>query len=317
MATLRSTTPPDDALSAIVSTSRREPSRRRPPWSLTVGATVAALLVQPVDQVLQCGQVSLVLVGLVALDLHLPETSRVKGVLSGIAAGIKVYPMAIVLYYALTGRRRAAATVAGAAAGTVALGWLVFPAYSAEFWFDKGLQPDRLAPIGWVDNESMRAMLARVLHSTEVTGPWLVASMLAVTAAAVTATLAHRIGEDGVGLAAVVLAMVLVSPVAWHHYWVWLLPVSIHVGDVARRRRSTVLWACAVVPVAVLALRISVWVIPDPPYDPLTLDPLPMITTSICTFVAMAVLAALCAWAVAARRERIPADGATRAVPTV
>lgn len=286
----------------------------RPLWPLTIGATILALLVQPVDQVLQSGQVSLVLVALVMLDLNLPDTSRAKGVLSGIAAGIKIYPGAIALYYLLTGRARAAWTVLGTAAGTVALGWLVFPTYSAEFWFDKGFRPDRLAPIGWVDNESLRAMLARVLHSAEVTVPWLVASVLAIALAAVTAWLSHRIGEDRLGLVAVVLAMVLVSPVAWHHYWVWLVPMSIYLGDVARRRSSPVLLACAIIPIAVLALRISVWVVPAPPYDPLTLDTLPMITTSICTFVAMAVLVTLAAWTVLASRR---ARDRTRTMVTV
>jgi alpha-1,2-mannosyltransferase len=277
-------------------------------WALPIAmaATVPALLVQPVDQVLQSGQVSLALVALVVLDLRVPDGSRFKGVLSGLAAGLKIYPAAFVLYYALTGRRRAAGTLVATAAGTVVLGWVVFPAYSAEFWLDLAWETDRLAPIGWVDNESMRAMLARVMHSEDVTAPWLVASALAVVAGAVTVRAAHRIGEDGLGAVAVTLAMVLVSPVAWHHYWVWLVPMSILVGDAAWRRGSRLLWVCAVVPIAVLALRISVWVIPDPPYDPLTLDVVPVITTSICTYVAMLVLAGLCAWT-SGHRDGTPA----------
>jgi alpha-1,2-mannosyltransferase len=305
------------ALQLAVYLALREVRARRV-WTLTVVTTMAALLFNPVDQTLQWGQVSLVLLALVLVDLWLPDTARFKGVLTGIAAGIKIFPAAFVVYYAFTDRRRAASTLVGTAVGSVLLAWLVFPAYSREFWLDDVMNTDRIAPTGWVPNESMRAMLARVLHSESAALlPWLALSAAAVVAAAVATRAAHRIGEDRLGLVAVALAILLISPVSWHHYWVWIIPVAIFLGDAARRRSSVFLWLCAVVPVAVIALRVNEWVIPEPPYDPLLLDPLPLFTTSIVTYTTILLLAAVCAYTLVHRDDRAertaePAVGSAR-----
>lgn len=264
-----------------------------------VGLVVAvlALLYNPVDQTLQWGQISLVLLAMVLVDLRLPDSSRFKGVLTGVAAGIKIFPGLFVLYHLCTGRRRAAGTLVGTAVGTGALAWLVFPAYSKEYWFDNVLDTSRIAPTGWVPNESMRAMLARVLHSEEAAMvPWILLTVAAITVAAATARWAYQLGEQRLGLVAIALAVLLVSPVSWHHYWVWSIPVAIYLADIAHRRHSRFLFACAAVPVAVIALRINEWVIPEPPYDPLALDLLPLVTTSIVTHVTILLLTAVCAY---------------------
>ncbi|MDX3103361.1 glycosyltransferase 87 family protein [Nonomuraea angiospora] len=278
-------------------------------WWLTIAITVACLLLNPVDQNMQWGQVSIVIMALVLVDFFLPDSSRFKGILIGLAAGFKVFPAVFALFYLLTGRMRATGTAIGAAVGTVALTWLVFPAYSADYWLHQMFNTARYMPAGWVPNESLRGMLARTMHSDEASRPvWLISCVLTVIVASVAIRAAHRIGEDNLAMVAVSLAALLVSIVAWHHYWVWSIPATILLVDAARRRKSVLLWACAVIPITVIALRVNEWVIPDEPgYDALSLETLPLITTSIVTHVTVLLLLALTAYGVLedGRRRRV------------
>ncbi|MEV4530914.1 glycosyltransferase 87 family protein [Streptosporangium sp. NPDC049304] len=269
-------------------------------WRLAIPITVACLLLNPVDQNLQWGQVSLVLMALVLVDLCLPDSSRFKGVLIGLAAGFKIFPGVFALFYLLTGRIRATGTTIGTAVGTVAFTWVVFPGYSADYWLHQMFNTARYMPAGWVPNESLRGMLARTLHSDAASRPvWLVGCLLTLIVASAAIRAAYKIGEENLGIVVVSMTALLLSVVAWHHYWVWSIPATILLVDAARRRKSTLLWACAVIPITVIALRVNEWVLPDQPgYDPLTLETLPLITTSVVTHVTIVLLLAITAYGV-------------------
>jgi alpha-1,2-mannosyltransferase len=292
----------------------------RQPLAWAVGSTVPALLLSPVDQALQAGQLSLVLLGMVVLDLHLPEQHRLKGVLIGLAAGLKIIPAIFVLYLVVTRQFRAAAVAALTAVGTVAAGLILFPRYSISYWSVLVFDTDRIAPPGWIPNESLRAMLARVFHDGHSSyWPWLASTVVVVVAAFLLVRHSIVLGEETLGITGVAVLALLVSPVSWHHYWVWLVPIIVYVVHLAMKYRSPLLWACITLPVLVVALRVNEWFMPMPPYNALELHGAPLVTSSMCTIATIALLFGLLAFATIRARRVDPRSpvGSPRATSRV
>lgn len=197
---------------------------------------------EPIRQSMAFGQINIVLLLLVIADLALPDSSRCKGVLTGIAAGIKLTPAFFVLYLLLTRRYRAAAAAGGAFAATVALGFVVLPKDSMTFWGGAFIDPARVGEPANLSNESLRGMIAR---SVGVAGAhqllWLAG---AAAMAGICLYLARRLSLSGRELPAVVcvgVTMTAVSPFSWVHHWVWLAPLLIYLGDLALRRGGLVI----------------------------------------------------------------------------
>ena len=71
-------------------------------------------------------------------------------------------------------------------------------------------------------------MLARILHSeTAAIIPWLVASAVIECIAIAVIWFSAKNGEDNMGVTAIALTGLLISPVSWHAVWVWIVPISI------------------------------------------------------------------------------------------
>ena len=124
----------------------REQARERA-WTLALTVAAAAIWLDPARATLGYGQVDILLTAAVLYDLSLPDTARRKGMLIGLAAGLKLTPAIFAVYLLVTGRRRAAATAAAAFAGTVVAGFSVFPAGSAWFWSGRFASPGHVSPV--------------------------------------------------------------------------------------------------------------------------------------------------------------------------
>src|SRR4051794_29287255 len=99
----------------------------------TAALTALALPMQPVLMNFTAGQVNLLLLCLVLVDL----TGRNRwwtGAGVGLAAGIKLTPAIFVVYLLVTRRFRAAAVATGTFALTVLAGFVALPRDSAAFW---------------------------------------------------------------------------------------------------------------------------------------------------------------------------------------
>jgi alpha-1,2-mannosyltransferase len=85
--------------------------------SVLLAIAAAALWLEPVVTTLFFGQLNLVLLAVVMVDLARPDSARWKGIGIGVAAGIKLTPLLFVPYLWFSGRRRAAAVAASVFAG--------------------------------------------------------------------------------------------------------------------------------------------------------------------------------------------------------
>jgi diguanylate cyclase (GGDEF)-like protein len=200
------------ALAGTVLVARRALGRPTPGW-LVAAVVLAALAMEPAWQTLTFGQVNAVLVLAVLVDVVRPET-RWAGVLTGVAAGIKLEPLVFVVLLVLVGHRAAAARAAVAFATTVGIGFLVMPGAAATFWSDRLLDASRVGPPGLAHNQSVYGALTRLLGGEP--SPWLwlgLAAPLAITATLVAA------GWYGWWLAALTvpaLAIIAVLERAYH-----------------------------------------------------------------------------------------------------
>ena len=192
-------------------------------WSVPL--SVVAVAAHPVLETLLFGQINLILTALVLADVLPRDRGRGRGVLVGIAAGIKLVPGIFIVYFLITGQRRAAVTALLTTIGTVAVGFLVQPRASWAYWTSHAMDPDRMGGIAYVTNQSILGMSARLMRDPHPPrAVTLTLSAIVVTAVLVMARRLSQRGDRFTAVCAVATASLLASPIAWSHHWVWFVP---------------------------------------------------------------------------------------------
>ncbi|MBD7995083.1 DUF2029 domain-containing protein [Arthrobacter sp. Sa2CUA1] len=192
----------------------------RPAAVLAFGL-VAAL--GPWRETLAFGQINILLFALVVLDFLERRPGWPRGLLTGVAAGIKLTPLAFAFYYLVRGDWRGLRNMAFGFLATFGLGFLILPRESKIYWGELLPDTSRVGGGAYVDNLSIRGALLHFMGpQAEVTPYWLLLSLAAAAAAGVVIRLAVLNGSDLLALAAAALLMLLISPVSWSHHWVWV-----------------------------------------------------------------------------------------------
>lgn len=235
-------------LAAAVLVVRRSLGVRTPDWLLVL-VCAGSLALEPVWQNLSFGQINLILMLAVLVDLVRPER-RWSGVLVGIAAGVKLTPLVFVVLLVLVGHRGAAARASLAFAGTVLVGLVAVPG-ATTYWTEGLLEPARVGPPALAHNQSVYGALTRLLGETPPTWLWVAIAGPVAVALVIVAAAWWRRGERVLGICLGALAMLLASPVSWSHHWVWAVPVALVLWE--RTRVGAVLWT------AVFVARPIVW----------------------------------------------------------
>ncbi len=208
-----------------------------------------AIGLEPVLQTIEFGQINLLLMALVALDLLVVRTRWPRGMLVGVAAAIKLTPAAFVLYYLLRRDYRAAATAAVSGLVATAIGFVVAPGASLTFWLHN--PAGGVSGSAFFTNQTFQAVLVRAgVDGAARTVVWLAlsAGLLALAAPVI------RRGPAPLAMVATAGVALLVSPTSWSHHWVWIAPALLVAFATAWRTRSavwiTVAFASAIVFVA-------------------------------------------------------------------
>jgi alpha-1,2-mannosyltransferase len=220
-------------------------------WQLSLVGAATCYFVQPVRETLAYGQVGILLVALVVLDLVpgprvLPRRILPPGTLTGIVTAVKLTPAIFVLY--LIGVRRSRAAAASMITGTVAtlIALVVVPGPSMEFWTrltrgDTGLGHS----IMYYTNQSVLADVIRLGGLGQT--PALIGLGLSAVVALLgvcSAILWHRLGEVNLAVTLCGVAGLLASPVSWLHHFVWVVPLAICLARLspARHRGPMPTW---------------------------------------------------------------------------
>ena len=204
-------------------------------WRLSLAAAAVTRLVEPVEQSLAYGQLGILLVALVVLDLGpgrrlLPGRPWLpEGVLTGLATALKLTPAIFVLYLLAVRRWRTAAVVSASAAVLTLLGAALLPGPSLDFWSrlargDTGLG----GSIIYYTNQSVLADVVRVLGvNRPATAVGLALSAAVVAVGVWAAARWHRLGRVRFAVALCGVAGLLASPVSWLHHFVWVVPLLV------------------------------------------------------------------------------------------
>jgi alpha-1,2-mannosyltransferase len=196
----------------------------------------ASLWLEPVRATFDFGQINVLVMMLVVADVLAIRQRRFAGVLLGIAAAIKLTPLAFIPYLFLIGRRRAAGMASATFAACLGLGFLLDRSASATYWGrHRFLEAHRIGRVENASNQSVRGILARLLRTTHVSGWWLVIALAVFIAVLVVARYLHAHGFEVWGFVAVAVAMLVCSPVSWSHHWVWCALMLLVCVDMVRR----------------------------------------------------------------------------------
>lgn len=254
-------------------------------WTALGAVLVLLPLWHPVRFGLFTGQVSILATVAVLLTaiprLRHRGTELALGAGVALLGGLKLFPLVAVGFFAL---RREHLRNGGALAGLVLLilgGFLAGGRAAYGAFFEALREMGRGARV-WTGNQSTEALLHRFVYPVDFTRDWIaleptplrwLATLVALGVLAALVALFHRrparTVEDRLRDAALLLAaLLLVPPVAWTHYYVFLLPGLLLLGFSGDLSRC----ACTGRAVALFALLVT---FPDPAifvaaYEPLS-----------------------------------------------
>lgn len=213
-----------------------------------------ALLLEPVRVTLDFGQVNVLLMALVVADCLVRTPRWPRGVLVGLAAAIKLTPVAFVLFFLLRGDRRAALTAIGSFLGVTAVGFALNPAGSVKYWTHTLFDPDRIGKVTQESNQSVNGVLERIGIERGLLWLVLVAAVVVVGALAV-----RRVRNDVEALGLNAFIVLLASPISWSHHWVWAVLLLLPAGVTAWRTRTRPAIAVAVAGTALFLVSPHWW----------------------------------------------------------
>ncbi|WP_181035037.1 glycosyltransferase 87 family protein [Arthrobacter sp. B0490] len=194
---------------------------------LAIAGTGLVCLLGPWRETMAFSQVNILLFAMIAADLLSgPHRRMPTGLLTGIAAGVKLTPLVFGLYFLVRGEWKQLFTMAAGFFGTIALGFLLLPAESTTYWLQMLRDTGRIGGEGYVDNLSVRGAILHFLGPDfPSTVPWLVVSLLLVAATSYVIRASARRRDRFLPMAMTSLLMLLISPISWSHHWVWIVVV--------------------------------------------------------------------------------------------
>ncbi|MEV7635606.1 glycosyltransferase 87 family protein [Pseudarthrobacter enclensis] len=211
-------------------------------WITVACITGLLLLLGPWRNSLALGQINPLLMALIAVDLLIstkrhPKGLLPRGVLTGIAAGIKLTPLVFMLYFVVRGDLKGTVRMLATFAGTAILMALLAPTLSRQYWLVSLSDTSRVGNLARFENISIRGFLARLeLDPSAASAIWICAALVVTALGARAVYTSRKLSDPWGGVAATALVMLLVSPVSWGHHWVW---VAICIAAVLGRAAET------------------------------------------------------------------------------
>ena len=219
-----------------------------PPLGRTGGMVAASIalpltvFLEPVSQTYQFGQVSLIMMALVAIDCLAGKTVWPRGFGIGLAAAIKLTPAAFILFFLVRKDYRSAIRASITFAVAAVIGFCTDFHASMQYWFQGGLSGGGVSGTAFATNQTIEAALVRTgLSGAAEKVAWIVL----VAALVVLVGWAMRRTEPALALAANSGLALLVSPTSWSHYYVWVAPALVVMLAYGTRRAYERSWLAA------------------------------------------------------------------------
>ena len=205
--------------------------------------TALSVMIFPTMSIcLSQGQTASFLVLVVALD-YLALRGRSQGVLTGIAAAIKIYPIIFIGVWMARRQWRQAITALVSGAATTALAWAIWPQHSATFFFHRLTSGREISHfhenIHWRSSSS--SPYSFFYRPPFDGGSWeSMAGLISCLGVAIFGVwLGVRLWKRGYRLTsfvAVLIGSTLSAPVVWDHYFAWVLLLPLVAYEIGWRR---------------------------------------------------------------------------------
>ncbi|MDR6684829.1 alpha-1,2-mannosyltransferase [Arthrobacter sp. 1088] len=238
--------------------------------------TGAILLLGPWRDTFVFGQINIILMGVILADFALYGKARAglirwpAGLLIGLAAGVKLTPLAFGLYFLVRRDFKALGWMAAGFFGSITIAWAILPQASLAFW--TRILPDtgRIGGPAYVDNLSVKGLLLHfgMPDSTLTSVVWMILSLVLAALAAKVIKWAVDVDENFIAVSATAILMLLISPVSWSHHWVWVavalpsMAFAMHRVPSRSGRMRTAGWiivACSTVAFYMTPKNLAVW----------------------------------------------------------
>ena len=215
---------------------------------------VSVIVLEPARSGVDYGQIECILMFMVVADLLLVP-ARYRGVLTGLAAAVKLTPLVFVMAFAISRDVKSAVRAVASFLAWTALSWLFWPGLSRLYWLHDVRKPARDGSVAYSGNQSWYAILHRPPFPPNGSAlAWLLLVLLTLTVTAFVAWRCLGVSQKAFAMLSIALAGLLVSPISWTHHWIWVLLIPpMLVGhrspDVPRPVR-TMFWGLIVLTVA-------------------------------------------------------------------
>ena len=202
------------------------------------------------------GQINAIILMLILADFMRPATRVPRGVLLGVAAGIKLTPLAFGLLLLMRKDWKGIATLGASFAATVGIGFLVIREESLTFWFHAVHDTSRVGWFSYFDNVSIMGTLthAGLQHHLTATALSVVQVALTLLIVLVTAVLLVPLIRARALMAQLALTafmMLQISPISWSHHNTWyplmLAAVVMEIFPLMYQRVSSFVFTLAVI----------------------------------------------------------------------
>lgn len=193
--------------------------------------TLLVVAAGPWQRTIDLIQINPFITALILADFVRPATRVPRGVLIGIAGGVKLTPLVFGLILLVRRDWKGIATLGATFFATIALGFILMPKEAPEFWFAALTNPSRVGGLNYVDNISIQGWLLHFGLSEGAAKP--VYYALALVSIVLTAGLLYQLERRGAALAQVAVTaslMVALSPISWSHHNVLLPPAGGRAG---------------------------------------------------------------------------------------
>lgn len=215
---------------------------KQSPWLVPATAAVwgLAMIIEPIRLNNGFAQINVVIMALVVLDLVPRKRWLPQGWLIGVAAAIKLTPLAMLWFFLLRKDFKAIFTAAASALIATAIAAAVRWDATVEFFSVTLLGMGTTSNFGvnsaYQSNSSVKGAIMRLFTSQEAldnnglasNALWLLAAFTVIGVGGLLMVKLMRRGMDVDAWLVGALVMLLISPVSWSHHWVWLtliLPV--------------------------------------------------------------------------------------------
>jgi alpha-1,2-mannosyltransferase len=229
--------------------------RRYDLW-LVVGAIGGAscLFLQPLRSNMNFGQINFFLMLAIAYDV-IRVHNRSQGMLTGLAAAVKLTPLVYAFYFVVSRARASAWRAAGVFIAAGFVGWLVLPRDSVTFWLHQAFSPERKGNPANPMNQSWFGFAGHVFASTPAWRDvaWIVLCGVTLWFGLSLARRCIAQSRPVDALLALALTEVLVSPISWAHHWSWVVLIPLVLAVRWRDHPLVAVWMVVVLAVCVMA----------------------------------------------------------------